>query len=173
MTTPPSGSVSVHVVDSGRWDDCRALWLSLRDHSGAVEPQLGALRGDDESWLMAHSLWADALAKPGSFLVLGEDQRQVPSVPLACAAVSIAGGSPSWSEPASYGYVEVLAVAPHARGKGLGTAVMQTVRDELARRGIDEIRLLVTVHNERAQAFYRRAGFEPFGLIVRRPPDSS
>lgn len=173
MPTPPSSSVSVHVVDAGRWDDCRALWLALRDHSGAVEPQLGALRDDDGSWLMAHSLWADALAKPGSFLVLGEDERQVPPVPLACAAVSIAGGSPSWSAPERYGYIEVLAVAPHARRKGLGTAVMQAVRDELARRGIDEVRLLVTVHNERGQAFYRRAGFEPFGLILRRPPGAS
>ena len=166
---PCAEHVRVAVVDAERWDDCRDLWLALRDHSADTEPQLGPRRSDDESWAMASGQWGAKLAAPGAFLVVAESRSDVHGVPLGCALVTVADGSPSWPTPDRLGYVEVLSVAPEARGRGIGTRLMQVVVTELERNGIGEVRLLVTANNIRAQAFYRAAGFEPFGMVLRRP----
>lgn len=53
-----------------------------------------------------------------------------------------------------------IAVAPEARGLGLGSALLVAVAEEAARRGYDRIRLDVIGRNDRARALYERHGFE-------------
>lgn len=50
-------------------------------------------------------------------------------------------------------------VAPEARGLGVGTALLNAVTDEAAKRGFDKIRLDVIDTNPRARALYEREGF--------------
>ncbi|HEY4112071.1 GNAT family N-acetyltransferase [Puia sp.] len=51
-------------------------------------------------------------------------------------------------------------------GKGIGPALMQAALDLAQRQGFDWVWLGVWEHNYRAQAFYRKWGFEPFGEHV-------
>lgn len=53
-----------------------------------------------------------------------------------------------------------IAVAPEARGCGVGKALMGAALAEFARRGIPRVKLAVGADNDVANAFYRRCGFQ-------------
>jgi len=55
--------------------------------------------------------------------------------------------------------IDGLAVAPSARGQGVGTALLHTIFDEARRQGYAEVRLEVAGDNHRARALYERMGF--------------
>lgn len=70
---------------------------------------------------------------------------------------------------AGYGYVNAatpemgMAVIEEARGKGLGTLLMQAALDEARQRGIQAVSLSVDPNNA-AIRLYRRFGFEEMGM---------
>lgn len=63
-----------------------------------------------------------------------------------------------------------LYVAPDHRGTGLADALFEAVLDVARGQTLPMDRLVLDVApaNERARAFYRRHGFEPWGDIVAR-----
>ncbi len=58
-----------------------------------------------------------------------------------------------------------LFVAPEARGKGVGTALLDAVIDEAKRRGYTQVRLDVVDTNPRAKALYRHVGFKELKTV--------
>ena len=54
-----------------------------------------------------------------------------------------------------------LFVAPQARGKGIGTALLDAICDEAHKRGYSHVRLDVIDTNPRAKALYQQVGFKP------------
>lgn len=60
--------------------------------------------------------------------------------------------------------VVTLAVAAERWGEGIGTALLDGLIGEAARRGCTELFLEVRVDNDRAKRLYRRHGFEGIGL---------
>ena len=54
-----------------------------------------------------------------------------------------------------------LFVAPQARGKGIGTALLDAICDEARKRGYSQVRLDVIDANPRAKALYHQVGFNP------------
>jgi ribosomal protein S18 acetylase RimI-like enzyme len=61
--------------------------------------------------------------------------------------------------PADSVYVASLAVAPDARGRGVGSALMASVEAEARRRGATRLTLDVSRANAGGRAFYARLGF--------------
>lgn len=57
--------------------------------------------------------------------------------------------------------IDGLAVAPSARGQGVGTALLHAIFEEARRQGYAEVRLEVAGRNHRARALYERIGFVP------------
>ena len=55
-------------------------------------------------------------------------------------------------------FIKDLAVAPDARGKGIGEALLLTVFAAFAARGTDYVDLKVEIDNAPAQRLYRRLG---------------
>lgn len=55
--------------------------------------------------------------------------------------------------------IDGIAVAPEARNRGIGTALLQALYREAAARGYDVLRLEVVDSNLRAMALYEREGF--------------
>jgi ribosomal protein S18 acetylase RimI-like enzyme len=56
-----------------------------------------------------------------------------------------------------------LFVAPHARGQGVGTALLAAIAREARARGYREVRLDVVDENTRARALYERLGYRAVG----------
>jgi len=52
------------------------------------------------------------------------------------------------------------------RGSGLAAAIFQAVIDR-AEHEVDQVELYVAAGNERASQFYKRFGFEPYGVMRR------
>src|SRR5919107_4163747 len=62
--------------------------------------------------------------------------------------------------------IAAMAVAPEARGKGLGKHIMQAVIDEGVERGDRSVLLEVFEHNTPAVNLYQGLGFEPLRRLV-------
>lgn len=65
------------------------------------------------------------------------------------------------------GDVQTIAVAPAARGMGLGRGLMHALITESRRRGIAELFLEVRADNPIARSLYRSLGFEEIGVRPR------
>lgn len=65
------------------------------------------------------------------------------------------------------GDVQTIAVAPAARGMGLGRGLMHALITESRRRGLAELFLEVRADNPIARSLYRSLGFEEIGLRPR------
>lgn len=73
---------------------------------------------------------------------------------------------PAGSHAGACAEVLAVAVAPRARGRGLGGALVAAATDELARRGHTAVRVVTVSGNEPAIALYRRCGFRRAGTLV-------
>jgi ribosomal-protein-alanine acetyltransferase len=62
------------------------------------------------------------------------------------------------------GDIQTIAVAPHARRRGLGRALMLALIGEARHRGAREVFLEVRADNPGAQTLYRALGFEEIGV---------
>jgi ribosomal protein S18 acetylase RimI-like enzyme len=71
--------------------------------------------------------------------------------------------------PAGTLYVDALAVADHARRRGVATALLDEAEALARRRGLDAVALDTGLDNAAARALYEQAGFRVTG--IRRAPD--
>ncbi len=62
------------------------------------------------------------------------------------------------------GYVRWIAVAPEARGRGVGRRLMQYAEDRIFKAG-PNVFLMVSDFNERAQRFYEMLGYRLVGKV--------
>lgn len=65
-----------------------------------------------------------------------------------------------------HAFLHDIVVDPQARGSGIGTALMQKLKDELLGEGIDRIFLESGIGNHRAHAFFNRHGFEQTSISM-------
>lgn len=93
--------------------------------------------------------------------------------PAPLAGLAALLREPSAEAPVSWQLVSMW-VSPQARGQGLADRLVAAVCDLARAGGSAEIGLWVTLANERARAFYRRAGFAGTGerqLVRPQEPD--
>jgi [ribosomal protein S18]-alanine N-acetyltransferase len=100
----------------------------------------------DPAWLARHA-WGR-----GTFLVA----RDVPTNQVVGFAVA--------ERESCEAHLLAIAVETGRRGEGIGSHLLRTVRQELARAGAYRLELEVRADDARAQAFYVRHGFMPRGL---------
>jgi ribosomal-protein-alanine N-acetyltransferase len=63
------------------------------------------------------------------------------------------------------GHVITLDVAPGARRRGVGTALLEAAHGSLAARGVREVELETSTTNEAAIAFWKRHGYRACGIL--------
>jgi ribosomal protein S18 acetylase RimI-like enzyme len=153
-------SVEIERHGADALDAVEPLWHALKNHHGACTPGI-PIRSDAESWSLRRREYERWLAEPGAFLLIARAGGRA----VAYALVRMQEAGPTWLEPARYAHVQDLAVAPEARGGGLGQALIDRVHDET---GCDVVELVVLSANASARAFYDRLGFEPYAEILRR-----
>lgn len=101
-----------------------------------------------------HFLDVEALAGPSvRFFVARRNGRA-----LGCAALRI--------DPARWGELKRMFVAPEARGLGLGRRLLDRIEEEARREGLGCVRLETGIDQPEALGLYRAAGYverEAFG----------
>lgn len=66
--------------------------------------------------------------------------------------------------------LEDMVVSPRARGKGIGSTLIEEAMVHARNKGCGRITLLTDQHNQRAQRFYAQHGFEASSMVVYRRP---
>ena len=146
-------------------DELRPLWLAMVHHHAQVAPELGPVFSDEEAWATRRADYAEWLLEDDAFVLVARDGD---GRAIGYALVTVNPASATWREPRRAGLVESLAILPDARGAGVGRALIEGVEAELAKLGVDDLRLTVMAANSPALAFYERLGFQPLSLTLRR-----
>ncbi|MCY4024028.1 MAG: GNAT family N-acetyltransferase [Anaerolineaceae bacterium] len=76
----------------------------------------------------------------------------------------------AWTQPrAGLGrgaYLRLICVRPDWQGQGLGLALLEACEAAARARGQENLMLLVSDYNARAQSFYRRCGYVQAGVLA-------
>ncbi|HET6508919.1 MAG TPA: GNAT family N-acetyltransferase [Baekduia sp.] len=148
-------------------DDLRPLWLALRTHHHQVAPDLGPVRGDEETWRLRRAQYEEWLTNdPRNFVLVARRGGGGRAIGYAFARVADSS-SPTWDGERVVLDVETLVVAPEARGAGVGARLLAVLREEVARRGYDRLTLTVVSANRDALRFYEREGLVPTFTVLR------
>jgi ribosomal protein S18 acetylase RimI-like enzyme len=115
------------------------------------------LREREDSWARRRAEYRRWLAEPGSFCLVAEEDGAL----AGYALVRVGAGDDTWRTGDRQAELETLAVAPEARGRGVGTALMDAVHEGLAELGIVDLFVGVVVGNHDALRFYARHGLTP------------
>lgn len=149
-------------------DDLRPLWLALRTHHHAVAPELGPVRGDEDTWSRRRAQYEGWLTTdPRNVVLIARDGDGGRAIGYAFGLV-VDVNSATWaSDGVRVLEVETLSVLPEARGAGVGRRLLQGLRDEVAARGYDRLALTVVAANRDALRFYEREGLTPEFVYLR------
>jgi GNAT superfamily N-acetyltransferase len=77
----------------------------------------------------------------------------------------------AFTKPARTMYIHHVAVAPEARGQGVGKSLVAAIESEARERGISRLALDHWTFNETARQFFTHLGFEPYNVRMRRELD--
>jgi ribosomal protein S18 acetylase RimI-like enzyme len=144
---------TIALAGPDRIDELRPLWLELHHHHAgvsAVQPFVD----DETSWAARRRSYVETF-EHGGFALVASDEAGL----AGYAMVRIhEGPDDSWALEDRYGEVWTVVVAERARGRGIGSALLDEVDAELERRGIHDLMIGVMEGNDRARRLYERRG---------------
>nr|WP_243857188.1 GNAT family acetyltransferase [Sphingomonas leidyi] len=149
-----------HGVDADRRSDAvahrAAAGMIRRAHAGDAGPVVALWRdcGLTRPWNDPEQDFARALAAEAATILVAQGEGG-----------GIAG-SVMLGDDGHRGWVYYLAVAPAARGTGLGRALMAEAEAWLRARGCPKIQLMVREGNAEALGFYEALGLERQGVVT-------
>ncbi len=150
-------------------DDLEPLWLALHHAHAQSMPELAPYYGDADSWAARRELYADLLSRPDALLLLARLDGELVGYALAHELkTGETWVADTWVTAPRLAELESLSVLPEHRGTGIGSALLDAVDEELARRGIEDVIVGVLPGNEGAVELYRRRGFKPTWLYMSR-----
>jgi ribosomal protein S18 acetylase RimI-like enzyme len=153
----------VEIVRAGaeRIPDLQPLWESLSRHHADVAPELavlGEVRAEADSWAVRRELYEEWLRDPDAFVLIAEANGE----PVGYAMVELRGPEETWATGDRVAELETLAVLRGHRGKGIGSALVERMHEELRRLGIGHFTVSVIASNADAVRFYERLGLTRF-----------
>jgi len=124
---------------------------------------------DDDRFILelarrAFALYASAPAQTVVRLVRDPTARTFVAtageLPLGMAVVSVVRARPwgPYDDPA-LSHLDAIAVAPEARRRGIGRALLQRAEQHAAERGAVSMTLMTAIDNHAARRLFRRAGY--------------
>jgi ribosomal protein S18 acetylase RimI-like enzyme len=138
-------------------DRLEPLWLALHEHHQRVAPP-AVYQPRERSWAARRSAYVEWLSSPGSFVLLAEQAGEL----VGYALVHVqAGPDDTWVTGDRIAELETLSVAPEARGRGIGSLLLDRVDAELAGQGVKDLFVAALVGNDDAIRLYERRGMRP------------
>src|SRR6476659_1754166 len=86
------------------------------------------------------------------FVWMAYDERGVAGICVVCYAISTSMGSVEAK-------LDDVSVKPDRRGKGIGSEMLQQLKEQLRREAVTRIDVAVHLQNPEARRFYENAGF--------------
>lgn len=160
----PDGVV-VSRWDAGRLDAIEPLWRSLVAHHASLAA-VPPVRTAEEAWQRRRAQYEQWLTGGEGTLFVAE----IAGKPQGYLMLTISEGTPTWNIGDRAAEIETLAVLPAARGKGVGTALIEAALDFAETRGATATAVGVAHSNDGAIRFYERQGFQPFYVQLLRTP---
>ncbi|WP_148236463.1 GNAT family N-acetyltransferase [Intrasporangium calvum] len=152
MTEPPR--MHLHVVAPDDWESHRGVRLEMLQDA----PDAFWFTYADEA-VYEEADWRQRIE--GAWLVQARDAEGV---------IGSAGLGSHWEpDRAAEATLFGLYVAPRARGRGVGAALVGAVLGEARRLGKSQVVLEVGSHNDSALALYERCGFVRTGVTHPHP----
>ncbi len=147
---------------SERIADLQPLWESLSRHHAEVAPELaevlGEVRAAQDSWEVRRALYEEWLAGPDAFALIAEED----SAPVGYAVVQVRGPEETWATGDRVAELQTLAVLPGHRGRGIGTALVERMHEELGPMDVGHFVVAVIASNADSVRFYERLGLTRF-----------
>lgn len=150
--------IDIHILSPDDWPIWRDLRLAaLEEAPYAFGSRLEDWQGENDR----EDRWRERLALPGSYNVVATIEGR---------AVGMASGVPTED-----GHVGVISmwVAPTARGRGVGDALLSDIQRWARQSGARNLRLNVAEGNPSAAALYERNGFRFTGEVLEPEADSA
>jgi ribosomal protein S18 acetylase RimI-like enzyme len=147
-------------------DSLAALWRELHAHHLALASYAGLLNDPDLSWQRRRAWYLRALDEGGFYVTAtAEDDRLVGYTMVAIEL------QPDDTFASDRGIAEVitLIVSRHARGHGLGQALLRSAEHRAAAQGADTMKIGVMAGNDSARAFYERHQYAVAEHVLYRP----
>ncbi len=165
--------IAVVALGEDRFGELELLWRELYEHHTALVPHLDDRQLPFErSWERRSRMDREWLrAEPGSFVLVAKDGEQV----VGYALVRVRSGegfAASWRTGHPLGELTTLVVLPAARGRGVGSALLDAVDERLRALGVEDLAIGVITTNVEAMRLYERRGAVPYitCFIQRVPP---
>ncbi len=164
--TPEDTPLLIRVIDMASDGLIPALWDGMAPEGldgFAVGQALVSAEGGDFSYRHGFVLEQDGSPIGGmiGYPLPTTAKPAGPEVPDAFVAIEeLANLVPG------YWYINVVAMIPEARGKGLGTALLKEAEAQARRNGCPRLALVVAATNVSAIRAYARAGYRE---VARRP----
>ena len=160
-----NGRPSIELADAADLEKVRDLWLALHHHHQQVVTSVPLVDDDELSWEHRRALYQERLAAGRGFLVLATMAEELVGYGFVCIE-----DGPDDTFPVADRYAEVysLSVAPSVRGLGIGTQLLDFIEQELAGRGVADLKIAVMEGNEGARRLYERRGLRPAETVLYR-----
>ena len=153
-------------------DRVEPLWKAMVAHHREVAGDAWPVRDEQSAWERRRAEYVAWLSSGEATMLAAVPAGEPGAAPLGYAVLRPSGVGPTWDLGERVGEVESLSVAPEARGRGVGTALLEAARERFRAQGIEFWSVAVVEANEGAVRMYERAGFRPYyrSLLGRIEP---
>jgi len=134
------------------------LWVRLLDEQGQIEDRFGVAEDARDRWDNDFPLWLEDETYRVYVAEVNEE--------IAGFATAHQWGPPPIYEESSEVYLDELYVRPDDRRDGIGTQLVDAMRDWTDRVGARRLRFNVLVANEAGRAFWAQQGAQPLTLTL-------
>jgi ribosomal protein S18 acetylase RimI-like enzyme len=156
---------TISLAGPDRVDELRELWLALHHHHQQVSTLQPLVADDETSWQRRRTRYLGWMSDDEALLAIADSG----STPIGYAMIHLlTGPDDTWPLANRYADIYSLSVAPHRRGQGIGTRLLDFVDAELSALGITDVQLAVIAGNDDAQRLYERRGFSPAETVLYR-----
>jgi ribosomal protein S18 acetylase RimI-like enzyme len=142
-------------------DRVELLWKAMVAHHREAVGEVWPVRDAEDAWRRRRSQYLEWVAGEGTMLA-AVPAGDPAGPPLGYAMLMPSPVGATWDLGERIGEVESLSVAPEARGRGLGSALLEAARQHFVAAGFEFWSVAVVEENRGAVALYERAGFEPY-----------
>lgn len=153
-------------------DRVEPLWKAMVAHHREVVGGAWPVRDERGAWERRRAQYVEWLSSGEGTMLAALPATDPGATPLGYAALMPSPAGATWELGERVGEVESLAVAPAARGQGVGTALLEAARERFRAQGLEYWSVAVVEANEGAVRMYERAGFGPYyrSLLGRLDP---